>query len=83
MNRYIRGEFAVPEHDAIVAQLQPTPGPLYANDAKTALGLDGIVGVRIGYRWANQAARWEVCRQDDDGEQAGPWTPVPARAPKP
>lgn len=78
--RYIRGEFAVPGQDAVAAQMQGQPGPLYAHDAAAALGIEDIVGVHVGYRWANNAARWEVCLVDrETGEPAGPWTAVPPR----
>ena len=81
--RYVRGEFAVLEQDPCVARVQAPPAvALYAQDAARALGIEGLVGVHVGFRWANAAARWEVCRLDPaSGEPVGEWVAVPPRTP--
>jgi hypothetical protein len=79
--RYVRGEFVPNSPDAWVASMrvQEHPYPLYARDAAAALGVEDVVGVHVGFRWANAAARWEVCRVDVEGEPVGEWVPVPPR----
>lgn len=76
--RYVRGEFVPNSPDAWVASMrvQEYPYPLYARDAAAVLGIEDVVGVHVGFRWANAARRWEVCLVDVEGEPVGEWRNV-------